>query len=364
MPIGKRIENMDKNMRVRKVMAPSALMWISAMDRRLALRGLAWFKENRGRFCRLPLRAQGCVSSDVWALAQCPAGANVAFRSDAVAMAVRVTNTDASHMAHMAATGSNGVALECGVPGRMRPWAVAQPDLVSPSFERQLFNDVPEKMREFRLYLPLYKGLEKLELGFSHGSRILPPAPPALRKPVVFYGTSITQGGCAGTAANDYVSCVGRLLNIETINLGFSGNGKYEPEMAKLIGEIDAALFVLDYANIAGNLLRRRLPPFASILRARHPRTPILLITPTCYSAYDWSSGNRTHLDGVRDVMLMYYVRCRPKDRNLHLVDGYGLIPFGADSAHVDGGHPNDHGFRLIADRLAPLIEQILMRDS
>ena len=62
--------------------------------------------------------------------------------------------------------------------------------------------------------------------------------------------------------------------------------------------------------------------------------------------------------------MLAYYVLCRPKDRNLHLADGYGLIPFGADSAQVDGCHPNDHGFRLIADRLAPLVEQIIMRDS
>lgn len=360
----KSIEKIDKNMRAKKVAAPEKLTWIPAGDRRLTMRGLAWFKENRGSFCRLPLRAQGKVSEAVWSLAQDPSSANVAFRSDTTALAVRLTNAGATTMAHMAANGSNSVALQCGEPGQMRPWAVAQADLASPFFERQLFGNVPGKMREFRLYLPLYMALKKLELGFSRGARIQPPSPTVLRQPVVFYGTSITQGGCASTAANDYVSIVGRLLNIETINLGFSGNGNYAPVMAAYLGEINAALFILDYANIGGDVLRRRLPPFVEILRKRHPTTPIMLMTPTCYANYDWSPGTRERLDGIRDTMLMYYARRRPKDQHFHLVDGYGMLPFGTDSAHVDGGHLNDHGFRLVANQLAPLIKQILLRDS
>lgn len=360
----KSIEKLDKNMRAKKVAAPDKLMWIPAGDRRLTVRGLAWFKENRGTFCRLPLRAEGKVSEAVWTLAQDPASANVAFRSDTTALAVRLMNAGTGIMTHMAASGSNGLALQCGEPGQMRPWAVALADLASASFERSLFENVPGKMREFRLYLPLYMALQKLELGFSRGARILPPSPTVLRRPVVFYGTSITQGGCASTAANDYVSIVGRLLNIETINLGFSGNGDYAPVMAAYLGEINAALFILDYANLGGDELRRRLPPFVEILRKRHPTTPIMLMTPTCYSSYDWSPGTRERSDGIRDTMLMYYARRRPKDRNFHLVDGYGMIPFGTDSAHVDGVHPNDHGFRLVADQLAPLIKQVLLRDS
>lgn len=360
----RRIEDLDKNMRAKKVAAPDALMWIPTADRRLTMRGLAWFKENRGRFCRLPLRAEGKVSAAVWDLAQCPASANLAFRSDTTAMTVRVTNPDAGHMLHMAAVGSNSVALQCGAPGQMRPWAVAIPDMTAAFFERELFKDVPRKMREFRLYLPLYKNLQKLELGFSRGARFLSPSPTALQQPVVFYGTSITQGGCASTAANDFVSIVGRKLNLEMVNLGFSGNGDYAPAMAQYISEINAALFVIDFANIFADPLRQRLPVFVEIIRKRHPATPILLITPTCYSNYDWSPDTRVCLDGIRDVMLAYYVQRRPKDRNFHLVDGFGLIPFGSDSAHADGGHPNDHGFRLIAERLAPQIEQIILRDS
>ena len=93
-------------------------------------------------------------------------------------------------------------------------------------------------MREFRLYLLLYKNLQKLELGFSRGAHFHAPMPTVLRQPVVFYGTSITQGGCASTPANDFILIIGRKLNIETINLGFSGNGNYAPAMAKYIESI------------------------------------------------------------------------------------------------------------------------------
>lgn len=350
-------------MRAVKPAAPGSLLWIPAADGRLGMRGLAWFRENKGRFCRLPLRAEGAVSSAVWSLAQCPAGGQLAFRSDTAAMAVRVANGDAGHMPHMAAVGSNGVALLCGAPGRMRPWAVAFPDMEKAAFERELFRDVPRRMREFRLYLPLYKGLQELEVGFSRGARFLPPSPAALRKPVVFYGTSITQGGCASTPANDFVSIVGRMLNLETVNLGFSGNGDYAPAMAGFLAEIDPALFVLDYANIGAEPLRRRLPRFVSILRKRRPSTPILIVTPVCQSRYAWSAGHRDHLEGTRDAMIAFYARSRPKDGNLHLADGFGLIPFGTDSAYTDGNHPDDHGFLMIAERLAPQIERILLRD-
>jgi hypothetical protein len=360
----RRIEDVDKNMRAKRVAAPDALIWIPASDRRLNIRGLAWFKENQGRFCRLPLRAEGKVSDPTWSLAQCPASGHLAFRSDTTAMAVRVTNADTGHMPHMAALGSNGVALQCGAPGQMRPWASATPDLASPSFERELFKDVPRKMREFRLYLPLYQSLQKLEVGVDRGVHFLSPSPTTLQQPVVFYGTSITQGGCASTPANDFVSIIGRKLNLEMVNLGFSGNGDYAPALARYISEINAALYVLDYANITAGPLSQRLPVFVEILRQSHPATPILLVTPTCYSGYDWFSGTRAHLDDIRDVMLAYYVRRRPKDRHIHFVDGYGLIPFGSDSAQVDGCHPSDHGFRLIADRLAPQIAQIILRDS
>jgi len=355
-----------KTVKARAANHDGGLRWLSAADGRFTVRGLAWFAENQGRFCRLPLRAAGKVREPVWQLAQCPASARIAFRSNATSLSARFTNADTGFMDHMACTGSNGLFLYSGAPGRMRPWAVSRLDMSTVSCECTLFAGVEKKMREFRLYLPLYKGLESLELGLNRGTRVLPPSPLAVDKPVVFYGTSITQGGCASTAGSDFVSTLGRRLNLDVVNLGFSGNGQGEPELAELIGEIDASLYVLDYlANVDAPRLRRTLPRFVEILRRQRPQTPILLLTNLCYSQYDFSPGTRQALEDKRDITMEFYVRQRRRgDGNIHLADGFGLIPFGTDAAYVDGAHPADHGFQLMAERLAPFVEQILLRDS
>lgn len=361
----KRIESLDRNFKVKKTADPASRRWLSAGDRHLTVRGLAWFKENGGSFSRLPLRAEKVVREPVWQLAQCPASGRVCFQSDTTALSVRITNSDTGFMSHMPMTGSNGCILYAGSPGHLQPWATATPDQQNPTFERELFKDVPRQMREFCLYLPLYKALKTLEIGLVPGAKLLPPSPPAVAKPVVVYGTSITQGGCANTAGSDFVSIVGRQLNVDVVNLGFSGNGRGEKEMAELIAEIDASLYVLDYAaNTNAAEWEATLPRFLEILRRAHPETPVLLVTNVCFSQYAFSPGSRDVLEARRDFAMGFYAQQRRAgDRNLHLVDGFSLLPFGTDAAYVDGVHPTDHGFVLMAERLAPAIARILFRD-
>jgi lysophospholipase L1-like esterase len=364
--MARRIEELDRNLKPAEISESKQLRWFQATDKKLTVRGLPWFDENGGRFSRVPLRAEGTIRDAVWTLAQCPSSGHLAFRTDATSMAVRVTNRDAEVMRHMPSTGSRGLILYSGAPQNLRPWSTAIPEPGMASWERPLFENLPVKMREFRLYLPLYKELVGLELGLSKGARILPPSPLAVSRPVVFYGTSITQGGCASTAGSDYVSRVGRLLNIEAVNLGFSGNGKGEPEIAELLTEIDASLYVLDYAsNVDAAGLRRTLPRFVKILREKRPEVPILLVTNINYSAYDYLASRVEMLEQRRDIMMEFYIKQRKSgNRLIHLVDGFGLLPFGTDCAYVDGVHPTDHGFHLMAERIAPFIEQIILNDS
>ncbi|MBI4025967.1 MAG: SGNH/GDSL hydrolase family protein [Verrucomicrobia bacterium] len=362
----KRIEELDRNFKTAVASKKDGLLWLDASDRRLTTRGLWWRAENKGVFNRLPLRAQSVVREAVWTLAKAPSSARVCFKSDTTRLSARAANEALAPMAHMPGTGHSGLALYVGAPFRMRPWRMAVPSLDKPSYEAVFFENLPRAMREYTLYLPLYNNLVKLELGFSRGARIEAPSAPALRKPVVFYGTSITQGGCASTAGSDYVSTVGRLLNLDVINLGFSGNGCGEPEVARLVGEIDAGLFVLDYAgNVQTPGLKKTLPEFYRILRRRHPRTPILLLSMICFSHVSYSIQHREGHEAKRDVMIHFYSRMRRAgDHNLHFVDGSALIPFGMDAAYVDGVHPSDHGFRIMAERLAPFIEMILETEA
>ena len=104
--------------------------------------------------------------------------------------------------------------------------------------------DLPAGKREYLLYLPLYNGVRSVELGLPKDSTLAKAGTwsSAIGKPIVFYGTSITQGGCASRPGMVHTAILGRQLNAPVINLGFSGNGKMEPEMANLLAELDPAL--------------------------------------------------------------------------------------------------------------------------
>ena len=113
-------------------------------------------------------------------------------------------------------------------------------------------------------------------------ARIEPPAPFAAAKPVLFYGSSITQGGCASRGGLSYQAMLGRALNLDFVNLGFSGNGRGEPEVARAVAEVDASCFVIEFAQNCPTVeeLRERYTPFLEVVRAAHPRTPIVCLTP------------------------------------------------------------------------------------
>jgi lysophospholipase L1-like esterase len=363
-----KIEDLDKNLKPVLVAQPDALEWLPWQDARLRplVKGLPWEAENGDRLCRLPLRAKDVVRSAVWELSQCLAGGRLHFRTNSSTLAVRFKNPNTGHMSHMPLTGSNGVCLYSGGPGRWRLWGVGIPDQKEPAVERQFFKDLSTQEREFLLYMPLYKGLESLEIGIVPGSTLSAGSAPALPRPVVFYGTSITQGGCASLSGSDFVNLIGRQLNLDIINLGFSGNGKGELELADLLGELDPELYVIDHAaNNSGADLRRTLTPFMDRLRSRRPNTPILMLTCLNYGQTDWNAGTRERHEDLRDVFLGEYLRRRQAgDRQVHFADGFAVMPFGHDSVSVDGCHPTDGGFAVMAERLGPYIAQILLRNN
>jgi lysophospholipase L1-like esterase len=360
----KRIEDLDENFRQKPIQQDAnALQWISATDPRLTVRGLAWFEENGRGFSRLPLRANGVVRPEVWHLAQAPASARVIFRTNATRLALRMENHGPCNMHHFAVTGSDGAFVYEGAPYQMKPWNMIAPAIGQTRAERDIATNLDPETREYTLYLPLYAPLKSMEIGLPAGATLEAPSPLRLTKPVVFYGTSITQGGCASTAAGDFVSAVGRILNIDVINLGFSGNGRGEPELATFISEIDAAAFVLDYcANTSADGLQQTLPEFVAILRKRHPRTPILLISKIhFYSEYITRNSGQGEYERQRDIMIRFYAAARAAgDLNLHFTDGWSLVQSAEDMALADGVHPTSLGFALMAKRLAPQLGYVL----
>jgi lysophospholipase L1-like esterase len=217
-------------------------------------------------------------------------------------------------------------------------------------------------MREFTLYLPIYNDLVSLEIGLDPSAKILSPSPFRLAKPVVVYGTSITQGGCASRGANGWVPLVGRMLGVDIVNLGFSGNGKSGLEVADLMTEIDAACYINDcVGNMTLDDMKARYAAFHSRIRAKRSDTPILLMTTIRYGGEGQLPGRAAHWEMMRAFVMKTHQRFRQcGDRNIHSFDCRKLNGFERNHPSVDGSHLTDLGFKLLADGVAPVLRKIL----
>ena len=342
----------------------STLRWISPPSPELEVDGLPWYAENQGDLVRLPLRLQKSYREPVWNLAKSPSGARIRFRTDATALAIRLEYPSLPSMGNMHSFGQTGVDLYLN--GEYIATAVADKDAApGKTYERTFFDfgSRPRAEREVTIYLSLYKPVKVLGIGVDQEAKISRAKPFAVAKPVVFYGTSITQGGCASRPGMSYQAILGRALNVDFVNLGFSGNGIGEPEMARTVAEIDASCFVLDFCqnNPTVESLQQAYAPFIETLRAKHPDTPIVAITPIYSAREALAIDANGRLDLMRaHIRQVASRRIAEGDKRIQIVEGTDLLGRAHADGLVDGTHPNDLGFQRMADGLEPRLRKVL----
>lgn len=332
--------------------------WTDAID--LLIEGQAWSGDDLAHpYHRLPARAQGAVREAVWDLGRQSAGLSVRFVTDSPQVSVEWTVTHEFRMDHMTNMGISGVDLYARDGDRWR-W-VGSGRVRDPLTNRAtLVSNAPPGEHDYRLYLPLYTGTESVRIGIVPGHAVVAP-PVQDRRPIVFYGTSITQGGCASRPGMAYPSILGRHLGWPVVNLGFSGNGRMDPEVGELLAGIDAALFVLDCgANMTAEWARERTVPFIRALRAARPDTPILVIEDAQSQSLWFSAAGRESNDEKNAIVREALATLRAEGvENLHHREFTGLIGDDGEGT-VDGIHFTDLGFLRMAESLAPVIEEIL----
>jgi lysophospholipase L1-like esterase len=329
---------------------------------KLPLEGRGW-TETKHLYDRLPASAANVVRAPVWSLSHDSAGLRYRFVTDADLIRARwkLRKPDRVALPHMPATGVSGLDLYARDAGQWRWVAVGRPDN-PPSNERTLVRGLTRAKREYLLYLPLYNGVESVEIGLPAGAKFEPaPDRYQARKPIVFYGTSILQGGCASRPGMAYPSILGRMLDWPIINLGFSGNGKTEPEMAQLLAELDPAAYVLDsLPNLDVAQVKERVEPFLRTLRARHPQTPIVLVENVNYADTGFIETRRVKVSEANDYLRKLHDRLKKAgDRFLHYVPA-SLLLGGDGEDTVDGTHPTDLGFVRMANGAAPILREAL----
>src|SRR3954451_23647988 len=172
------------------------LNWMPVTAPKIDVAGLPWYQENHGEFWRLPARAKDDFPKAVWNLALDSTGGRIRFRTDSSTVALRLEWPHPPGMRNMHAFGQSGVDLYV----RDTYWGTAVPDKdATPGkvYEHVYFRNQPRVMRDITVYLSLYSPVKVLEIGLDKNAAIALATPFATNRPLVFYGTSITQGGCA-----------------------------------------------------------------------------------------------------------------------------------------------------------------------
>ncbi len=352
------ITEIDKNFELPPVNEPD-VEWFDVNDAPFSLHGITYCAEEK-KYRRMPDAVAKTVSDGVKFLATNTTGGRVRFITDSPYVAVKCVLPLGYVMAHMPAVGSHGVSLYAdGTFVRMFTSSVY--DLVNTGKDVTAFNGIhtfsAEKSRKIELYLPLYNGLYQMYVGVKKGSTIQAPPPYSKKQHVVFYGSSITQGGCASRPGNDYVSHLSRWLDFDFTNLGFSGSGKAEPQMRDYLASMPADVYVLDYdynATTVEYLEQTHYPLYETIRNAKK-NAPILFISKPDFDV-DPSSAAR------RAVIYKTYETAKANgDDKVFFIDGETLFhKEERDACTVDTCHPNDLGFYRMAQTIRPVLEHIL----
>ena len=332
------------------------------------LEGQAW-KEVQKPYDRLPARAEKTVREDVWNLSHHSAGLMLRFRSNADQIIIRYKVSGSNAMLHMPATGVSGIDLYAISTDGNWLWCGGKysfGDTITYRFTGLEPNDTYHKKgREYRLYFPLYNNVQWMEIGVPKET-LFNPLPTRQEKPIVVYGTSIAQGGCASRPGMAWPAIVGRKLDRPLINLGFSGNGRLEKEVIGLLTEIDAKLYVLDClpnldASDASKSeeVKNLVVQSVKQLRQKALSTPILLVEHCGYSDEAINPAGRADYKALNLAQRKAFEQLKSEGQtNLYLLskEEIGLTL----DATVDGTHPNDLGMQEYANAYEKIIRDIV----
>lgn len=340
--------------------AQAQTRWINPFEEGAQTHGQGW-SELRGGFDRLPAKAEGVVRDPVWSLSRQSAGLSLVFRSNAECITVRYTVAGGHSMFHMPSTGASGVDMYAVGEDDVLRWCACDftpsfRDTISYRYSGLTYHDNPDY--EYHLYLPLYNRVTWMQIGVD-GDADLTFVPVGDEKPIVAYGTSITQGACASRPGTAWTNIIERELRLPVVNLGFSGNGKLDPEVFDLLAEIDAKMYIIDcMPNMSsGSPIRERVLAGVEKLRQAHD-CPILLVEHSGSSNYVSKSASEGFKKVNKELRKAYDELKAAGCKNLYYLT-YEQIGYGMDGM-VEGVHPTDLGMRRQADAYEKALRKIL----
>ncbi len=328
--------------------------------------GAPWHQKGR-LFCRIPeeeLQGTDVNSGVITSGAFNSAGIILRFKTNSNIVGIRALLSYNNDTKRMLQEGKNGFAFYSGTgKDKVLRYLVPPPD------ERETYftfaagdMGAGEQETEWTIYCPLVTAIHYIRVLVSHEAEIASPTPFAVEKPVLFYGSSVTNGIAASNPANVYTALLGRWLDVNIYNWGFNGSCKGEADLAKLIGRMDLAAFFMCFDNNAPNaqFIQERHKPFFDLVRKAQPKLPIVIV-----SRPEVHTDIAVYEDGARKraVRSTYEQALASGDENVYFIDGETLVDVNQKEAStVDGCHPNDFAFYHIAKGIRPTLEMVLKK--
>lgn len=352
----KRIDEIDANFKNKSAVRDDMVLY-NVREKPFKLYGFCNSEEG---FCRLPKSVAENTNYGVSCLATNTAGGRVRFKTDSEYIIVKAVMPNISFMPHMAVAGSSG--FDMYVSG----------EFVSLFFPQPIYKDgvgsfdtgggyeaikafETREMRDIIINFPLYNDVTDVFIGLNRDAVVLEGDSYKDIKPVVYYGSSITQGGCASRPGNSYEALISRWLDVDYINLGFSGSAMAEDAIADYIASLEMSAFVYDYDHNAPNAehLKKTHYKMFKKIRDKNPELPIIMVTAP-YKTGCWE-------DRFDIIKGNYDKAIADGDKNVYFVSGHEMCELYDSSIFaVDGTHPNDFGFYCMAKVIGGVLEKLL----
>lgn len=347
------ISKIDKNFALDKSVQRDGVVFYNVTEAPFSVHGL--IRENDA-WVRVPAAIADNTNDGVKFLARNTAGGRVRFVTDSPYVIIKTVQPNMQAFAHMAYSGKCGFDLYEGSGAQMRYVKSFIPDMDKKGGFEAVIDLGERRERLLTIDFPLYDNVTDLYVGLL-GDADLKAAPDyTVKKPIVYYGSSITQGGCASRAGSSYQGFLSRWLDADYINLGFSGSARGEKIMADYIASLDMSAFVLDYDHNAptDEHLEETHEALFKCVRAAHPDIPIIVMNrPKLYL-------NAMGLHRLNIIMRTVENARAAGDKNVYFVSGKELMALCSDEGTVDGTHPTDLGFFSMAKALLPVLKSAL----
>ena len=364
-----KVAELDKNLVIKSGITEPDMVWFDVKEDPFLIYGVM-YDETEKRYVRMPQRIAETVSSGVANSNKCTAGGRVKFRTNSSYIAIKAVTCQPGFLSQMSRTGMAGFDLYRNYEDRETYFITFMP----PEKWDEGFSDGTKtygELTDYTLNLPIYNGVQELYIGLKKDAILEKANDYKLKTPIVFYGSSTTNGCSASRPGNTFPSIIARHLCSDYINLGFGGAAKGEKELAEYISGLKMSLFVMEYDSNAPSekWLQETHYPFFKTIRDANPDVPIIMLSHEAALHGVYYETKRTSewgtFDRRRDIIKNTYLQAlKDGDKNVYFIDGKDIYR-GEDWDNVtsEGCHANDFGFMRFAKYLENIIKPILSDD-